>query len=113
MEGFFVIIGFVFAWKLLIVDPDEKTQEAGVNSKQSFMLISKKKFQNTGKSAKKLIIIRIKKLHKYMRMRGYDNKCTAGDNRPNEMGELNRRALRLLAGSFSGQLCNHYNMAHL
>lgn len=35
-----------------------------------------------------------------MRMRGYDNKCTAGDNRPNEMGELNRRALRLLAGSF-------------
>lgn len=48
-----------------------------------------------------------------MRMRGYDNKCTAGDNRPNEMGELNRRALRLLAGSFSGQLCNHYNMAHL
>lgn len=30
-----------------------------------------------------------------MRMRGYDNKCTAGDNRPNEMGELNRRALRL------------------
>lgn len=45
---FFVIIGFVFAWKLLIVDPDEKTQEAGVNSKQSFMLISKKNSRTRG-----------------------------------------------------------------
>lgn len=42
LECFFCYYWFCFAWKLLIVDPDEKTQEAGVNSKQSFMLISKK-----------------------------------------------------------------------